>query len=104
VEGDVVRVLEVGFGTGLNFLVTACAALGAATAWPAGAGPRLHYTALENDLPPLAALAQLDYEALLAPCSLPTRLFEHLAALGEPPPEGNHRLRFEDEHRLTLDL
>jgi tRNA U34 5-methylaminomethyl-2-thiouridine-forming methyltransferase MnmC len=52
------RVLEVGFGTGLNFFVTARAALRVP-------GARLHYAALEHDLLTAAELAALGYGALL---------------------------------------
>lgn len=52
------RVLEVGFGTGLNFFVTARAALRTP-------GARLHYVALERDLLTAAELAALGYGALL---------------------------------------
>src|SRR5690606_219344 len=61
------RVLEVGFGTGLNFLVTANAAGGALR-------PLLTYVAVERELPPSQALAELDYSALLAPSPLPAEL------------------------------
>jgi tRNA U34 5-methylaminomethyl-2-thiouridine-forming methyltransferase MnmC len=56
--GRAVRVLEVGFGTGLNFFVTAQAAL----AYP---GARLKYTALEHTLLPAETVQQLGYRALL---------------------------------------
>lgn len=57
-SGEVVRVLEVGFGTGLNFFVTARAAL-------AAPGAQLHYTALERDLLSAAEVAALGYGELL---------------------------------------
>lgn len=47
------RVLEVGFGTGLNFLVTAQCAL--------QHGTKLHYVALERDLLPADTLAALNH-------------------------------------------
>ncbi len=56
--GERVRVLEVGFGTGLNFFLTARTAL----AYP---GARLHYTALEHDLLSAPEIAALGYRALL---------------------------------------
>src|SRR5690606_26607053 len=81
-SGLAVKVLEIGFGTGLNFLVTAQAA---------GPGTTLRYTALENDLPPLTALAALEYERLLAPSPHPAALLGWLRSLGEPPPSGRQR-------------
>ena len=59
-------VLEVGFGTGLNFLVTATAA--------SASGAVLDYLALERELPPAAAVATLDYPSLLSPSPLPEQL------------------------------
>ena len=56
--GGAVRVLEVGFGTGLNFFVTAQAAL-------AHPGARLSYTALEHTLLPAETVRQLGYGSLL---------------------------------------
>ncbi len=77
-------VLEVGFGTGLSFLVTACAA--------ARSGASLRYLALERDPLPHALLAELRYDELLAPCALPGALQAWLAGLGERPPAGAHDL------------
>lgn len=48
------RVLEIGFGTGLNFLVTADSAC--------QHGAQLEYTALERALPPVDAVRALAYE------------------------------------------
>lgn len=52
--GEDVRVLEVGFGTGLNFFVTAQACL-------AHPGSRLRYTALEHTLLGAETVARLGY-------------------------------------------
>lgn len=57
-EGRPVGVLEVGFGTGLNFFVTA----GACLAHPEA---KLAYTALEHHLLPAEAVSELGYGALL---------------------------------------
>ena len=57
-----VRVLEVGFGTGLNFFVTAAACL---TPKPANPAARLCYTALEQTLLDAATVRQLRYGKLL---------------------------------------
>ena len=56
--GEQLRVLEVGFGTGLNFFVTA-------QACEAHPNARLDYTALEHTLPDAETVAQLGYGALL---------------------------------------
>ncbi len=56
-EGETVRVLEVGFGTGLNFFVTAAACLENPAA-------RLDYTALEHTLLDAATVRSLGYEKL----------------------------------------
>ena len=57
-EGETVWVLEVGFGTGLNFFVTAAACLENPAA-------RLGYTALEHTLLDAATVQSLDYGTLL---------------------------------------
>lgn len=57
-EGQSVGVLEVGFGTGLNFFVTAEACLAHPEA-------KLAYTALEHHLLPAASVSGLGYGALL---------------------------------------
>lgn len=91
-DGRPTSVLEVGFGTGLNFLVTAAAA---------GETP-LDYTALENDLPPAAALSALGYERLLPSSRLPAELLAWLESLGRPATVGTHLGRFGVGIRLEL--
>lgn len=66
-------VLEIGFGTGLNFLVTAEAAR--------GAGTSLCYVAVESDLLPAATLRALAHHEALAPSPLPEALVEWRASL-----------------------
>lgn len=56
--GGTVRVLEVGFGTGLNFFVTAAACLQNPVA-------RLHYTALEHTLLDATTVRGLGYAPLV---------------------------------------
>ncbi|HEX7038546.1 MAG TPA: tRNA (5-methylaminomethyl-2-thiouridine)(34)-methyltransferase MnmD [Trueperaceae bacterium] len=75
-------VLEVGFGTGLNFLVTACAA--------ARAGAALRYVSVERDPLPAAVVTELRYGELLAPCAVPASLNAWLAGLGGRPSAGSH--------------
>lgn len=92
-SGQRARVLELGFGTGLNLLVTAAAA--------AEAGAPLDYVAFERD--PLGAdtLAALRYPELLAPFDGPDLLVEWWRSLGTPVPEG----AFEWRHgHTTLTL
>lgn len=81
--GRCCSVLEIGFGTGLNFLVTAVAAGN-------GAAPRpeLRYLAVERELPAGSLLASLDYPSLLAPSPLPEELLTWLRTL-EASPEGS---------------
>ncbi len=57
-SGEAVRVLEVGFGTGLNFFVTAQACL-------ANPSATMHYTALEHTLLGAETVRELGYEALI---------------------------------------
>lgn len=75
-------VLEVGFGTGLNFLVTASAAL--------EAGADLDYVGVERDPLPADSLSELRYDELLAPSTLPAELRGWLAGLGDRPAPGTH--------------
>lgn len=88
-RGELARVLEVGFGAGLNFLVTATAAVAAA----AQAGQaRLDYLALERQLPSADVMAELRYSELLAPSAWPGDLLAWRAGLGERPAAGWHAL------------
>lgn len=73
-RAEATSVLEIGFGTGLNFLVTALAAAGEERA-------PLAYLAIERDLPPSRALAELDYAGLLAPSTLPDELLDWCRAV-----------------------
>lgn len=93
-SGKATRVLEVGFGAGLNFLASGSLAL--------ATGARLDYHGLERELPAASTMASLGYTDLFAPWSLPAALLEWRAGLGEPPP-GAHRFSYE-RLRLTLHL
>lgn len=68
------RVLEVGFGTGLNFWVTARCCLN-----HTNAGARLDYVALEKNFPPAEMLTLLNYGALLG--QPVTGLWQHFLSL-----------------------
>jgi tRNA U34 5-methylaminomethyl-2-thiouridine-forming methyltransferase MnmC len=57
-QGEAVRVLEVGFGSGLNFFVTAHACV-------EPSGSELHYSALEHTLLEAETVRQLGYEAFV---------------------------------------
>ncbi len=64
------RLLEIGFGTGLNYLL--------ATQLAEETGAYLHYTALEQSILPRSLLAQLDYGALLNRATHTQKLLAHL--------------------------
>jgi len=91
--GSSTRVLEIGFGTGLLFLVTA--ALAEET------GATLEYVGIEGAPPAPELLAQLDYAALLAPSPLPEALLEWRRTLGAAPAAGRHDLKL-GSTRLSL--
>lgn len=75
-RGEAVRVLEVGFGTGLNFFVTAAACL-------EHPGAALYYSALEHTLLGAEPVRQLGYETLVA-CDVVAHYLEWRGGLGEP--------------------
>ena len=87
--GASVAVLEIGFGTGLNFLVTADAVRAARTRNSIEGGddgPRLVYRAVDRRLPPAPLLERLDYAGHLAAPELAHGLVAARAAL---PPEAD---------------
>lgn len=91
--GSATDVLEVGFGTGLNFLVSATAAV--------AGGAALRYRSLELAPPSAATLRELGYADLLAPSRLPEALIAWRAGLGPSAPAGWHAF----EHgRVRLEL
>lgn len=92
-RGCETRVLEVGFGTGLNFFLTADLAL------RCGAG--LEYTALERELLPAELVASLDYAAHL---SVPPLLERYVVWRGDLPRTANkpYTFSFRSDVRLTL--
>lgn len=93
--GAASRVLEVGFGTGLLFLVTA--ELAATT------GTELTYVGVEKAPPPADLLAELSYEQLLAPSQLPAQLLTWREGLGRVPAQGRHDLAL-GATRLSLHV
>lgn len=94
-NGLATKVLEVGFGAGLNFLISGNQAL--------TAGTPLDYHALELELPSAGTMASLAYAELLAPSPLPVALVAWRAALGVRPESGLHRFRH-GAVTLTLHL
>lgn len=92
--GRATRVLEVGFGTGLNFLLAARhAVLGGAV---------LHYTALERDLLPASLLARLNHAERLGGAPLRDAFAAWRGRLPEAPSPGRYPDPFLP--RVTLDL
>lgn len=87
------RVLEVGFGAGLLFLVSAALAQDSDAA--------LDYVGLEQFPPPAELLAELRYDTLLAPSPLPHALTRWRGTLGQPAPSGQHHFTHE---RVRLSL
>jgi tRNA U34 5-methylaminomethyl-2-thiouridine-forming methyltransferase MnmC len=100
--GEPTCLLEIGFGTGLNFLVTVEAAR--------VAGTKLHYVAVESDLLPAATLRALAYHEALAPSPFPAAFVEWRAGLedeeatSEPGPASTLRRYRWDVGPITLDL
>ncbi len=92
-EGKATRILEIGFGTGLNFLLTADQAL--------AYNVTLDYTAIDTELVPPSLLAELGYEAFLQNPSLLTTLREHL---GQAHGETEKTVKFDPRVQLRLLL
>ena len=88
------RVLEIGFGTGLNFLLTAHRAASAHT--------RLHYTALEKDVLPADVLAPLNHGKRLGAVPLSEALLAWRRALPGTPSSGLYRHPFSETLALQL--
>ncbi len=92
--GEACRVLEVGFGTGLNFWLTADAAV--------QADAPLEYVALEQDLLPAAVVKGLGYAGSLSNPRLLQRYLEVRATLPGQVPAGRHA--FEPAPGVMLHL
>ena len=89
------RVLEIGFGTGLNFLVTAEAAVRAGTA--------LHYTSFEREPLPTDIIAAV-HHGPESSAELVAALVEGLAASSTPTDGPRRRLLFGGSGAVVLDL
>lgn len=95
-EEDLLRVLEVGLGTGLNFLLTADAVhAGSAT---------LEYTALENCLITPELFTQLDYAALLQNPVYALRFAESLGVEQAHDIHTDHGSPWFTHDRVSLDV
>jgi tRNA U34 5-methylaminomethyl-2-thiouridine-forming methyltransferase MnmC len=91
--GESVSVLEVGFGTGLNFFLTADVAL--------KHGAKLAYTALEQTLLPASIVQQLGYEKYLENKGLLESYLTFRQTLPENVAEGHYTFEYE---RVRLKL
>lgn len=90
------RVLEVGFGTGLNCFLTADVAC--------AAGARLDLISLEKDLLPAAALRELEFTALLAHPELLERYLDFREALPEQVTPGDYTVPLGAGVSLTIKV
>ena len=86
--------MEIGFGAGLNWLITAAAALQHCT--------RLSYTALDKQIPNAEVLSQLGYGGLVGALALATTIEEWRKSFGSDVPHGTYNLPH--EHDSTLQL
>ena len=89
-----VRVLEIGFGTGLNWLITATAARRYRTC--------LTYTSLDKQIPSAELLSQLGYGELIGAPALATTIEEWRSSFGSDVPYGTYNVLH--EHDSTLQL
>ena len=89
-----VRVLEIGFGAGLNWLITAAAARQHRT--------RLAYTAWDKQIPSAELLSQLGYGGLIGAPALATTIEEWRKTFINDVPHGTYNLPH--EHDSTLQL
>ncbi len=89
-----VSVLEIGFGTGLNWLITASAARRYRV--------RLTYTALDKQIPSAELLSQLGYGDLIGAPSLAATIEEWRKTFSSEVPYGTYNLPH--EHDSTLQL
>lgn len=94
-EGLATRVLEVGFGSGLNFFLTADLALETGTA--------LDYVGLEHDLLPSHTIRQLGFEAHLKHSEFVEAFLEARANLPIRPERGSYHFKL-TETNLELRL
>jgi len=97
IEGLSARILEIGFGTGLNFWLTAYHSRLTNTL--------LHYVALEKNLLPAEVLTQLNHGALFEGIAEIRQAFlDWRTSLSHPVPDKMLRWDFSDAVRLELIL
>ncbi|MYI44602.1 MAG: tRNA (5-methylaminomethyl-2-thiouridine)(34)-methyltransferase MnmD [Rhodothermaceae bacterium] len=89
-----VRVLEIGFGAGLNWLITASAAH--------RHGTRLSYTALDKQIPSAELLSQLGYGELIGAPALANTIEEWRKSFRSDVPYGTYNLPHEHDGTLQL--
>ncbi len=94
--GEATRILEVGFGTGMNFFFTADLARAHNTA--------LSYWAFEQNLLDAATIHQVDISGMLSDPGLVDTFFEWRNSLPPHPPDGLLRWVVDDSLSLTLIL
>jgi tRNA U34 5-methylaminomethyl-2-thiouridine-forming methyltransferase MnmC len=94
--GEALRILEVGFGTGLNFLLTADLA--------ASHRAPLHYVALERELLAPETLRALDHATLLTSFQLAETLYRWIATRPGGGGAGLLRCRLHDTLHLEVLL
>lgn len=95
-QGLRTRILEVGFGLGLNFMMTSHMAQKAATP--------IEYTALENDLLDAEQLRTMRYAELLDVQPLGAAFYAWRAHFPPHMPDGVHDLSFGAEIKLQLQI
>ena len=88
-----VSILEIGFGTGLNYFLAAELALQSGTA--------LHYTALEQHILPVDTLLQLEYRSLLDAPDHYDSVLSHLDELQRKESFVSHKIHFKN---ISLQL
>ncbi len=94
--GKETHLLEVGFGTGLNFFLSADLAL--------SSGSSLHYSALEQTLLSSDTIRKLGYQQHLLNESLIETFLQACDKLGQKPQAGHYRLELSSQIELTLFL
>jgi tRNA U34 5-methylaminomethyl-2-thiouridine-forming methyltransferase MnmC len=92
-EGKTTRILEIGFGLGLNFFLTAATAL--------KHGVSIDYVSLEQHLLPVEYFSQIDYARLTGVDEMGEQFRNWRVELGNLE-EGAYTLDFQNRIRLTL--
>lgn len=93
-QGLATTILEIGFGTGLNFLATMQEAQLANTP--------LHFVSLEQHLLSGDVLAQLNHGSVLQAPNLCETFLDWRGTLPDVPPPGTYRKDFSEHHSLNI--